>query len=355
MTKRSGLLVGSLPFEDDATCMRRALDALGPHLFSLPDGEIGEKTPAFPKGNRTAWVVYAIEILTADRENWQIAKPAVRGDDGFAVDYAHFQKLKPRHPPAQMAERVVFGYDTHFRRNYPVFQSLRRERGLDHVKFQLGVPTGLALGFAFSSPITHVRYTGAFNTVFAREVNAVLQEARDDVIVQIEVPPELYAAYLLPGPLMGLALRSIHDLLRKITPRARVGIHLCLGDFHNESVVHPKTLGKMVAFSNRLVSTWPAEHELAYIHYPFAEGAVPPTTDASYYQPLKDVRLPPGVRFVAGFVHEKLTAEDNERILAAIERVRGEPVDVACSCGLGRRTAGEAEKALGLMRQLIES
>ena len=354
MAERSALLVGSLPFEDDPACMRRALDRLGPRILCVPDGEVGEKTPQFPKGNRIAWVIYAIEVLTADEKSWKIVKQPVRGEDGLAIDYAHVQKLKPLRSPSEMAEHVRFGYDGHFRRNYPVFQQLCRERGLDRLKFQLGVPTGFALGFAFANPITWLRYTPAFNTVIAREVNEALAVASDRLVVQIEVPPELYAAYMLPKPLMGLALRPIHDLLSKITPGAEIGMHLCLGDFRNEAVVHPKTLEKMVAFSNRLVETWPARHKLAYMHYPFAEGSVPPTTDATYYRPLKDIRLPPGVRFVAGSVHEKLGFEDNARVLGAIESARGQAVDVACSCGLGRRTPAEADQAIDLMLKVID-
>lgn len=353
--KRAALLVGSLPFADEETGMTRALDILGPDLFCLPDGEIGEKTPSFPKGNRIAWVVYAIEKLTQDERSWEIVKHPIRGADGMAATYNDFQKLKPRHSPADMPSYVRLGYDDFFRRSYPVFKYLRQQRNLPDLKFQMGVPTGFAMGFAFASPITWLRYTYAFNTVIAREVNAVLAEAGHDVVIQIEVPPELYAAYKLPKPLMGLALRPILDLLGKITPGARIGMHLCLGDFHNEALVHPKTLGKMVAFSNKLVASWPVQHTLAYVHYPFAEGLVPPSMAASYYVPLKDIDLPGGTRFVAGFVHEKRTFDENRHILHSIEAARGQAVDVACSCGLGRRTPNTATELMERMAQLIHN
>ena len=340
-----------MPFADEQTCMKQALDTLGPALRSLPDGEIGEKTPAFPKGNRIAWVVYAIEKLTQDKNSWQIVKEPIRGPDGMAANYDDFQKLKPRHSPADMPHHVRLGYDNYFRRSYPGFKYLRQQHKLPDLKFQMGVPTGFAMGFAFASPITWLRYTNAFNTVIAREVNAVLTEAGHDVVIQIEVPPELYAAYKLPRPLIGLALRPILDLLSKINPGAQIGMHLCLGDFHNEALVHPKTLGKMVAFSNKLVAAWPSQHTLAYVHYPFAEGAVPPSVDAAYYAPLKDIRLPDSTRFVAGFVHEKRTLDENRHILHSIEAARGQLVDVACSCGLGRRTP---ETALELMTRMAQ-
>lgn len=353
---RRALLVGSLPFADEETCMERALSTLGPALFCLPDGEIGEKTAAFPKGNRIAWVVYAIEKLTQDAQSWKVVKQPVRSTvDGMAVNYDSFQKLQPRYSPANMPVHVQLGYDEFFRRSYPIFQRLRTQHNLPDLKFQLGVPTGFAMGFAFASPITWLRYTNAFNTVIAREINAVLAQAGHDVVVQLEVPPELYAAYKLPAPLMGLALKPILDLLGKITPGARIGMHLCLGDFHNEALVHPKTLGKMVAFSNRLVKAWPTQHELVYMHYPFAEGTTPPTTDPGYYAPLRDIVLPAATRFVAGFVHEKRTPDENRHILNNIETALGQPVDIACSCGLGRRTPTTATELMSLMARLTKA
>ncbi len=353
LTTRRALLVGSLPFNDEATCMARALDLLGTHLYCLPDGEIGDKTPSFPKGNRIAWVVYAIEKLTEDSDNWEVVKQPIRGDDGMAATYDDFQKLRPRRSPADMPQHVRLGYDDYFRRSYPVFKHLRQQHNLPALRFQMGVPTGFAMGFAFASPVTWLRYTYAFNTVIAREVNAARAEAGDDLLVQIEVPPELYAAYKLPAPLMGLALRPILDLLGKITLGTRIGMHLCLGDFHNEALVHPRTLGKMVAFSNKLVAAWPAQHTMAYVHYPFAEGLVPPSVEAGYYAPLKNIHLPSETRFVAGFVHEKRTLDENRHILDSIETARGQAVDVACSCGLGRRTPETATELMQRMAQLI--
>ena len=116
------------------------------------------------------------------------------------------------------------------------------------------------MGFAFANPLDWLRYTTAFNSVLAREVNAILREEGDDVLIQLELPPEVYAAYLLLPPLHDLALWPVYDLLRKIRPGAHIGIHLCLGDFHNEALVHPKSLHKMGALSNRLVARWPQAH-----------------------------------------------------------------------------------------------
>ncbi len=355
MPKRSVLLVGSMPFENESACMDKALNALGPYLFALPDGEVGEKSAAFPQGKRSSWVNVAIEALYEDKASWRVLREPVRNETGWPADYGSFAQLEGIRPPDEMSEHVVFGYDTFFAQSYPLFKQQRSAHKLDSLKFQLGIPTGSALGFAFPTPQDAGPYLGAFNSVLAREVNAALAEAGDDVIVQIEIPPEMYAAYSFPEMMDQFALGPIYDLLSKLTPGAQIGMHFCLGDFHNHAIVHMDTLNTMVELSNRLVAGWPSQHKLVYLHYPFAEGAVPPTTDASYYQPLKNINLPEGTRFIAGFVHESLSLDDNRGILAAIEAARGTTVDVACSCGLGRRTPAAAEQLFTMLGQLAEA
>jgi len=352
MPTRSALLIGSLPFADEEQCMRRALQSLGPVLISLPDGEIGERSPALPRGNRADWVMFALQTLSADREGWRVVRQAVRDSDGLPVDYDQVELLRPLRPPAQVAERVRFGYDLWMRKSYAVFRRLREEYGLPRVPFQLGVPTGFAMGFAFASKLDWIRYTGAFNSVIARELNAALDEAGEDLVVQLEVPPEVYAAYLLPSALMGLALLPVKNILSKIRPGARIGVHLCLGDFHNRALVHPGSLERMVGFANRLAAAWPAGQKLEYVHFPLAEAGKPPSLDPEFYRPLRKVRLPAGTRFVAGFVHERRSLEQNRQLLAVIEELRGGAVDVAASCGLGRRTPEAAQQVLELLARL---
>lgn len=346
-----------MPFENEEACMKRALDVLGDLLFALPDGEVGEKSEAFPNGLRSAWVLHAIESLYADKSSWRTLREPIRDASGFAADYGSFQQLEGLRPPDEMSEHVAFGYDRYFRSSYPIFRHEREARGIKPkaLKFQLGIPTGSALGFAFPSPQAAGVYLGAFNTVLAREVNAALEQAGDDVIVQIEVPPEMYAAYAFPGMIDQFSVGPIIDLLDKIRPGTQIGIHFCLGDFHNHAIVHPDTLNTMVEFSNRLVYAWQPQQKLVYMHYPFAEARIPPTTDADYYRPLENIRLPKDTRFVAGFVHEDRTLEENIGIRDAIEKARGEAVDIATSCGLGRRTAEVADGLLHRMKQVAEA
>lgn len=350
--RRSVLLVGSMPFESDEECMRRALDVVGPYLFSLPDGEVGERTAEFPDGTRACWIIRAFEILQRDPANWRVLKPPMRGENGVPVDYSGLVQMEPICGPEHVPDRVRFDYDVFFEQNLPVFRRLASERGLNGIRFQVGIPTGICFGFAFPNPADRMRFRGAFEDVLAREANAIVKSGGDGVVIQLEAPPEVYMAYEMPEMLESLSVAPLRDLAAKIDPGARIGIHLCVGDLRNKSLLQPKDVKPLVELANRLVETWPEGRILEYIHFPLAAGDVPPSTDPAFYGPLADVRLPKGTHFVAGFVHEGLPFEKNLDILRALEDIRGDVVDVACSCGIGRRTPEVADHLLHLMAGL---
>ena len=202
-------------------------------------------------------------------------------------------------------------------------------------------------------PLDALRYATAFNKRMAYEVNE-MQKIADpgDLLIQVEVPAELAFAYQLPDFLINFALRTALDLVKRIEAKSPFGIHICFGDLNNEALINPETLDKMVLFSNQLVKKWPAAHELRYIHYPLAEAADPPPLEADYYKPLSEIKLPPDVRFVAGFVHDKRSESEHEEILSWIEEIRGTSVDIACSCGLGRRPSAMADQLMDLSHKL---
>lgn len=355
MVERNVLLVGSMPYDSEKTAMTRALDTVGPFLFSLPDGEIGEITTLYPKGKRSAWVLTVINQCAADTENFKIVKNVVRNKEGFPIDYNHVDKLKPLHAPAELDKHLDLGYYSYFKSSYETFKQLREEKNLPDLKFQVGLPTGLGITFTMMSPVDAFRYAGAFNRRLAYEANKIYDEAGDDVIFQVEVPAEVALAYRLPGLGTIIGVRQTLDLVKKMPARAKIGVHLCLGDLNNEALTRAKTLDKMVTFSNSLVAAWPQKQSPMYIHYPLAEAADPPHQAAAYYAPLQNIKLPPATDFMAGFIHEKLTPDQSRAILKAIEDARGQPVGVACSCGMGRRTTETANVLLEKMKEAAEA
>jgi len=129
--QRSVLLVGSMPFESDEECMRRALDVVGPYLFSLPDGEIGERTAEFPDGTRNCWVIRAFEVLHRDPANWRVVRPPVVAADGVPVDYSGLHQLEPLCSPEDVPALIHLDYDVFYEQNQPAFRRLLAERGLN--------------------------------------------------------------------------------------------------------------------------------------------------------------------------------------------------------------------------------
>ena len=115
-----------------------------------------------------------------------------------------------------------------------------------------------------------------------------------------------------------------------------------------------KTLKPLVKFANKLIDRLPASHKLEFMHFPLAEGKVPPVFKASFYEELKKVKLPLHTRFIAGFVHEKLSIEEHKHLLKNIDNIRGEKVEIACSCGMGRRTQEAADELLKIKKVLVE-
>ncbi len=70
---------------------------------------------------------------------------------------------------------------------------------------------------------------------------------------------------------------------------------------------------------------------------------------AAFYAPLRQLREMP---LIAGIAHELQSPADQLRVRDLVEQATGRAVDIATSCGLGRRTADEAERAVQAMLKL---
>ena len=248
-----------------------------------------------------------------------------------------------------------FKWFEYFKESYPIYKKLKKERGLDDLKFQVGLPTGLGITLVVLGPIYGLRYAQAFNRRMAYEANEIAKIADpNDLVFQIEVPIEVIMFHMLPPILSNIVFRSITGLIELLDPKIPIGIHLCLGDLNNESLAKINTLKPLVSFANKLIKRLPATHKLEFMHFPLAEGKVPPAVDTSFYNELKKVNLPQNTRFIAGFVHEKLSLDQHKSLLKNIDIIRNERVEIACSCGMGRRTPQVADHLLQIKKELVE-
>ncbi|MBM7554562.1 hypothetical protein [Thalassobacillus pellis] len=352
MGKRNVLIVGSLPFENETMAMDHALTTFQGDLMGLPDGEIGEKSNRYPNGDRSAWAMVAIDQCIADDNHWEVIQKGKLGENGFPLDYDTLYKVRPKHAPEVIGKHLNFHYHEFFERNYPIFQQLREDHHVRDLPFQVGVPTGMALVLHMLEEDQLNTYYSLFNQRLAYEVNEIVRIAGEDVTIQIEIPAETALVYQGQAD---LAMESVLHLVRNIHPPVTIGIHMCYGDLNNTSLTHPLSLEPMVAFIHQLIDHWPRTHQLGYIHLPLAEGNIPPKLEKTFYLPLKKLQIPETTRIVAGLVHERREIAELKAILATIETLCGRTIDVACACGMGRRSKATSMQLMEVTKQLLNT
>ena len=354
MTRRV-LLVGSLPFEDEASAMGRAIELVGDRLVALPDGEIGERSDKYPTGDRSQWVAGLAGRLAREPSLFSVVDAGTMNEQGFPVDFDSTVRLRPRLSPTKLGDRLHLGYDTAALRSWPHFEGLRSAAGLPGLRMQVGLPTGLGIAVSLLNTPRALRYARSFAACLAREAAEVVRVVgAENLLFQIEAPIEVVAAHRVPRAAVGFPARSIVDLVRRLPAQVPVGVHLCYGDLNNIALIAPDDFDRLVAFANGITRRWPESRTLAYLHLPFAAGTSPPPAEPRAYRALRDLNLPAEASLVAGFVHEETSAERLEGLLHVIEEARAGEVDVACACGLGRRSTDTAEELMRKCRQLAD-
>ncbi|MGH3630973.1 MAG: hypothetical protein ACRDRL_26455 [Sciscionella sp.] len=329
MTQRSVHLVGTYPAETTLDAMSSLVRALGARLKTLPDGEVGER------GN---WLVCIIDGLR-EHPDFELVK------DGDWRDYEHIPRfrIRPRHrvTPATLN----LGYAENARTSYAEFAKLKEQNlELRHTDFQVGIASDLDLAFFTFGPLGGFTKRSLFRNAIAGDLERVAPRIRDDIVFQIEIPVELVLTATLPAPIDAMLARILAKGVAKTVSRApkgaRFGMHLCLGDLGHKALKQPASARPMVVLANALARHWPADRRLEYLHVPLAFGDVPPVLHDGFYRPLERLEIPPETRFIAGFVHEEQSLEQQHQVLGMVERYARRTVDVASACGLGRRTAG---------------
>ena len=323
--------------------MKQALREVGPHLRQLPDGETG---------GRDRWVAYIINSLRS-HPDLEVRR------EGAWSNYKDQLNFMVRRGHRFTAEGLGLGHVEAYRASRRVFERLRAEHSRPDLTFQIGIPGDFDMAlftFGLTGPFHHRR---PFTDATVREIEQIHVEASDDVLFQVEIPAELAFVAKLPAtlqPAVATWMSGIVTNLARPSPRgARFGIHLCLGDLEHKALCNLRDTGPVVKLTNALVRRWPADRPLEYVHAPLAAGRTPPPLDGSFYQPLAQLRLPTEIRFIAGFLHENRSINELRRILAMVESQIGQTVDVAASCGLGRRGATAADAVMQQSAELCSN
>ena len=336
-------LVGSTPFDSAEEAMDVALARFPDQLRSLPDGETGE---------RRNWILSIIESFRTHPD-------FVLRKDGAWTDYKDLPVFGVRRGRKLRGETLDFRHVTAFESSYPLFKARRDRSGRSDLIFQAGIPSAFGMALFTMGPSGPFLHRRPFVDATLREIREIYAEAGGDVVFQLELPPELIFVALMPAPLQRLMARymarTVIHLVRNSPEGSRFGLHLCLGDMNHRALGRLRDVRPLVLLSNAIVAAWPAGRALDFIHAPFAAAVLPPATDPAFYAPLKGLRLPAETRFIAGFAHDRQSLETQVDLLALMEGLLGRRVDVASSCGLGRRSREEAASVLDRTAALLRA
>lgn len=334
-------LVGTIPANSTKEALTLVSDTVGDRITDwVPDGETG---------NRKNWIGRLVENLKS-HPDLELVK------EGDWSDYESTPGFNVR--KGHEFTSVDLDYFEHFEKSWPEFQKVRSDLGRPELAFQVGIPGPIDVAFAAFgfNPVSGLRHAKPFQEATVREIEKIHAVAGEQVVYQLEVPIEVEVVNRIPVPLRAPGARWLARRILRVVEESptgsRWGFHLCVGDMNNESFSKLRDTRTVVHLANALVSQFPSGHELEFVHIPLAHGSIPATTDPKFYAPLMDLRLPGDVRFIAGFSHERQSREDQEQIRSIVEVMVGHPVDVAASCGLGRRSLEDATANLKMSREL---
>jgi hypothetical protein len=337
---RSILLVGSIPLSDAEAVFCTLGDRLGDRAPRYPDGETGV---------RTNWIRWQRHIFE-DNDAFELYRPAANLA-GIKDDLSRpFYQLKPG-VDDQAIDYKALGFAAEAIKSYAVFSRLKRDgRVPAATRFQVSLPTVVAILSGFVVMADRARAEPALETAMARELQAIGRAIPgDELAVQWDVCLELvgydggYALHLqdiLPDSVARIARQ-----IAMVPAGAEVGIHLCYGDPGHKHIVEPKDASSMVAFANAIVAASP--RPIAYIHLPIPRQ----WDDAGFYAPLAKLKTPPGTAVYLGLVHASDGKAGAER-RAALARPFVKDFGIATECGFGRREPSTVPPLLDLHAQL---
>jgi hypothetical protein len=334
MAIREAHVVGSLPGATPADAMSTAVEILGPYLRTLPDGETGE---------RRNWIISIVDGLRT-HPDLELRKA------GDWSDYDKTPVMRIRRGHRLYGASLNLGHVEAVRSSFPEFEDVKAVAGRPDLAFQAGVPGDFDLAMFTLGPVGALRHRRPFTEATLAEIRDVGAITGAQTLFQIEVPAELVLLARAPRQarpgLARLLARSITRLVAAAPAGTRFGVHLCLGDMNNRAFGTMDDVSPVVLLANAIVRGWPDGRQLDILHAPFAAADQPAPTDAAFYAPLRDLHVPAGVRFAAGFAHEAQSLADQLTIRSVIDDLVHREVTIASACGLGRRSVADGRAVL---------
>jgi hypothetical protein len=327
-------LVGSVPLANAEEVFRTASRWLGKRLRRLPDGETGD---------RTQWIVWQFPILSR-HPGLQMVPPQ--------DNYSPQPRLRIRHPSAPLVLDSI-GYAEVAKASYLRFAYLKEEGVIPQgCRFQVSLPTPLAVTQVFVVPPDHARFEQAYETRLLQELKEICAAIpSEELAIQWDVAVEIGMLEGVWKPDFELRPGLWERLARLgegVPQGVELGFHLCYGDYGHEHFIQPKDMGYLVETANALCAgIW---RLVDWIQMPVPRSR----TDDAYFEPLRQRKLQPGTELILGLVHFTDGLEGGRRRMEVARRFVNH-FGISTECGLGRRPRETIEPLLKLHAELADS
>jgi hypothetical protein len=253
------LLVGSIPLTTPAEALEVFGGPLGPHLASLPDGEVGF---------RQFWITRVhFQVLAIHPDLEVIQRP--RRDDGIERIYAHDASDNWNFRVREGVEKVVFGHPgwrlgfyQEALNSYHVFKMLKQQGKLPaHLRFQVSIPAAVSAlpPRVFPAPGDLAKVRPGYIDAVRAEVQAILEHIPpSELAIQWDCSSELQDAYgqVAGLPLEGMIERNlpqIHALSHDLPEEVLLGVHLCFGTLGGWPRFEPDSTDRAVELANAFI------------------------------------------------------------------------------------------------------
>jgi hypothetical protein len=319
---RPVLLVGSVPLGTVTEVFEAAAAHLGDLVKRMPDGEVGP---------RLEWIAWQKNTMSRTQG---IEVGGSREIQGGAVRYTQY-----RVQAGLGVQQVKFGrlgYADAAKASYAEFRRLRDSGKIPAgVRFQVSLPTPLAVVFAFFIPSDIRRVWPVYEQRLLEEVDEIAAAIpHHDLAVQWDVAVEIDGILEVPAVAKDWSkdelINAIVRVCHHIPAGAELGIHLCYGDPGHKHLVEPTDMGLMVELANRFAAN--VQRSIEWIHMPVPRDR----DDEAYFAPLRGLHRRAETELYFGLIHLTDGLEGARKRLRSAKRVVTD-FGVATECGFGRR------------------
>ena len=337
-------LIGSVPLPDAETVFRTVARALGPSLARLPDGETGQ---------RGRWIWWQRDMLLhhpAMEVDTDTPPFELRQWDGAAIRTTEWLRFSTGVDPAGVTFDT--GYAAAALDSYAIFRRLRDAGEIPvGLRFQVCLPTPMASGYMYVSPISLAAYLPAYE----RALLTALRDITDaiphrDLSIQWDVCQEvlLFERFFPHGPSSWKedVFAELARLGDAVPDDVECGFHLCYGSPRDEHLVMPKDTAILVEIVAGLLAQ--LRRRTDFLHLPVPKDR----TDGAYFAPLAALPLPAGTDLYLGLIHHADARGDRARIDAAGRVIPR--FGIATECGWGRADPARVPALLAAHRRAME-